>query len=118
LWISGAGIPAARDPILLDRSRMAHPERMLASTATSLDDVRTELTALRLEVAELRALLVREPPRTWETTAEAAERVGRSEQTIRSWVRRFRIGIMVAGAWRVDRDLLDRLLADRAGAHG
>jgi hypothetical protein len=75
-----------------------------------------EVRQLRQEMAELRALLLREPPRQWETTAEAAARIGRAEQTIRRWAARYHIGVQHLGAWRIDPVLLDRLMADRAGA--
>ena len=97
-------------------SRMSNRLAGSHARALTLDNLHAEIAALRDEVAKLRTLLVREPPMTWETTAEAAARVGRSEQTIRTWCRRFRIGIQVNAAWRVDRDLLDKLLADWSGA--
>jgi hypothetical protein len=43
--------------------------------------------------------------------AEAAGRSHVSEQTIRNWCIRHRIGAKIGGRWRVDPVALDRLLA-------
>lgn len=55
-------------------------------------------------------------PRTWLTTKEAAQIVGREEQTITNWCRGpHRIGTLVLGRWRVDRVALRRFLIERFG---
>lgn len=62
-------------------------------------------------------------PGEWLTVAEAASIAEVSERTIRAWCLDHRIGIMVAGRWRVSRVSLSlilagdrRLLAHRATA--
>jgi Helix-turn-helix domain len=55
------------------------------------------------------------PAREWLTADEASALALRSPQTITEWCRRYRIGVKVGSAWRVDRAHLRRLLTDRHG---
>ena len=72
-------------------------------------DVGRALEALRMEVAELRALieqLVVSPPppeRTWLSIDEAAALVNRTPQAVRLRCRVNKIGHKLNGEWRVDR---------------
>jgi hypothetical protein len=68
------------------------------------------------ELDELRRQLVAAPPRDWSTIAEAAELVGRSTVTIRSWCKRHHIGVFDGGRWNVNREHLRQYYSDRFGA--
>lgn len=73
-----------------------------------------------MEEAFLKAPPMSEP-RTWIGTNEAARRAGVHQSTLIGWCQKVPgLGRRVRGTWRVDPDVLDRVLAgelaDRRGA--
>ena len=55
--------------------------------------------------------------RAYLTPAQAAELADRTEVTVTNWCRRFpALGTKVVGRWRVDPDVLQRILAGEAPA--
>ena len=79
----------------------------------TLEAVHAELTSLR-ELIE-RLLLPTSPQREWLSVEEAAALTAKSPQCIRGWCRSHRIGSLINGAWRIDRQHLRRYLVARFG---
>jgi hypothetical protein len=91
-----------------------------AFDAPTISAVLVEIAALREQFERLAALIEeRLPPEPmgceWMTVEEASAAALRAPQTITTWCRRFGVGVLTDGRWRVDRAHLRRLMINRHG---
>jgi hypothetical protein len=73
------------------------------------------IAGLEREIAELRRVVMAEPPRTWLTVRQAARLCGRSTVTIQHWCRHERIATYDKRQWRINRAQLRQYLIERFG---